>query len=960
MLGFIIFLIGASFFVPLILSIVNSKRGKEVIRKRWKFDLWLAVSGMAGLILVMWILSVYTEVLWFANLNYVSVFWTMFAWKWSLFLFFGIIGYSVLQLNAWIVKRIVPDIPEDGDPNIVQENIVQEWKISSRIVDIAGTVICLLIAFLMALWAETAWDEVLMYLNQVVSGTTEPIFQKDISFYLFSLPVFRFISSWLLILSILTLAGVASLYRFYYARAETVFFGEKETQAMKEIKKQAIVHSSLIGVALTLVLIWITVIAIYKLLYSNRGVVFGASYADINAQILAYWIFIVILATAALALIVGIFRPKKGLIAACSACVVLVSWWIVVLLYPVLVQQLVVKPNELEKEIPYIKHNIAFTRQAYKIAEVDEREFDVSTEITPEVLARNRGTLDNIRIWDWRALKDTYRQIQAIRLYYEFFDIDIDRYMLDGRYRQVMLAVRELDKDRLPKRSRTWINEKFKYTHGYGLCLNLVNEFMPGGLPNLLIKDIPPVSSMPGTEIAQPEVYYGERTLDHVFVKTGEEEFDYPQGDENAYSSYKGRGGVSLSSWLRKLAYALRFDGIRVLLAKHLKPESRIMFHRQIQERIKTIAPFLWYDRDPYVVIDKSGRQLWIQDAYTISENYPYSEPTSWVTGSSSFNYIRNSVKVVVDQYNGQVSFYVFDPDDPVVRTYQNVFPDLFRSRDEMPADLQKHIRYPEDFLSIQAKMYAVYHMENPPVFYNREDQWEFANETYAGGRQLVLPYYIIVRLPGEEKEEFLQMIPFTPYTPPKKEAERKDNMIGWLAARCDGDHYGKLLVYKFSKEEMIAGPMQVESWIDQNTDMSEKLTLWGQKGSEVIRGNLLVIPIENSLLYVEPLYLQAERGKMPQIKKVSICRGVKGEVVWGDNFETALKQIVAGIRAKIPKERIILKEAANLEDLIQSAVNHFERYLNLTGKGELNQAGQELEQLRRDLEILLRNAERK
>lgn len=974
MLGFLVFLVYLVFFIPLILAGIAKMRGREVTIRKWGFGVWLALGGSVGLSLALWSLNIYTEVLWFNNLGYTSVFWKMFSWQWGLFLVFGAVCYIFLQLNALAIKKAAPAIPEDYKPDWLRN-----WRWRTTIAGLIKGVICLLIALLMGLWAKTQWNEILMYLNQVASGITDPIFQKDVSFYLFSLPVFKFVGSWLLLLLILTLMGGAVLYWFYYALTKETIGKDRA----KELAKQAINYGSLIGIGIAAVLIWMTVLAIYSLLYSERGVVFGASYTAVHAQILAYQIFIGVLVVVAVMFLINAFiRGWKLAAYTCGGFVV--AWFLVVVIYPAMVQQFVVKPNELDKETPYIKHNIAFTRQAYKIAEVEEKEFKVSTEITPETLRQNQATLDSIRLWDWRALKDTYRQTQTIRLYYEFSDVDIDRYMIHGQYRQVMLAVRELDKERLPEKSRTWINEKFKYTHGYGLCLNSVNEFVAGGLPNLLVKDIPPVSSVPELKVTRPEVYYGEKTVDHVFVKTTEKEFDYPKGDENIYCFYQGRGGVALGSWLRKFAFAWRFDGIRVLLAKHLKPESRVMFYRQIPERVKNIAPFLWYDQDPYIVIDENGRQWWIQDAYTVSENYPYSEPTTWlveeklygVGGKEEYryptlNYIRNSVKVTIDPYNGQVDFYVFDQADPIIQTYQNIFPALFKPREEMPKDLQKHIRYPEDFFFIQAKMYGVYHMESPTVFYNREDQWEFANETYISNRQPVSPYYVILRLPGEKREEFILMVPFTPYTPPEKEKERKDNMIAWMAARCDGEQYGKTLVYKFGKEEMIAGPMQIESWIDQNTEMSEKLTLWGQKGSEVIRGNLLVIPVNNSLLYVEPLYLQAELGKMPQIKKITICRGVKGEVVWDDSFSGALEKIVAGVypahmmggvyQPGIPK--VGVPEVAvkvTLEDLVRSVTDHFRRYQSLTGEGKFNQAGQELEALRRDLEALLNQIERR
>ncbi|MFX0200555.1 MAG: UPF0182 family protein [Candidatus Hodarchaeota archaeon] len=978
MLGFLIFLVYLAFYVPLILVGFAMVKGRKVTTKRWRYNVWLGLGGTAGISLILWCFSIYSEVLWFDNLGYSSVFWKMFSWQWGLFLVFGAVCYITLRLSTMAIKKTAPDISKDHKPNHHRQRGPKSQQVS-----IFREIVCVFIAILMGLWAKSRWNEILLYLNQVASGISDPIFHKDVSFYLFSLPVFKFVCGWLLILLIIALIGGGGFYFFYSdwtkekieeveeeelsKRERAYYVWIKKDEARKLVMRLS-TYGSLIGIGIAAVLIWATVLNIYSLMYSDRGIVFGANYTDVHAQILAYKIFCWFLVVSTIMLLVSAFRRSWKFVVSIvgGGCVL---WFLIVLIYPSIVQQFWVKPNELAKETPYIKYNIAFTRRAFNLADLEEKEFKVITEITPETLLRNQATLDNIRLWDWRALKDTYRQIQSIRLYYEFSDVvDIDRYVINGQYRQVMLAVRELDKVRLPVRSRTWINEKFKYTHGYGICLNSVNEFMPGGLPNLLVKDIPPENTAPELKVTWPEVYYGEKTKDHIFVKTEEEEFDYPKGDDNVYSLYQGKGGVVLNSWFRKFIFALRFDGIRILLAKHLLPESRVMFHRQIKERVETIAPFLWYDQERYPVIGSDGKQWWIQDAYAVSDKYPYSEASFWVAKDSkgnfpSLNYIRNSVKVVIDQYNGDVSFYIFDSTDPIIRTYQRVFPALFRPKNEMPSDLQQHVRYPEDFFTIQARMYAIYHMQNSSVFYNREDQWEFANETYLGKRQIVSPYYVTVNLPGEEKEEFILMIPFTPYTPPRKQRERKDNMIGWMAARCDGEHYGKLLVYKFSKKEMIPGPMQIESWIDQNTEMSEKLTLWGQEGSEVIRGNLLVIPIENSLLYVEPLYLQAELGKMPQIKKIILCRGVEGAVIWDDNFSGALKKIAASRVYKPEVPQIKKPEVGvkvTLEDRVRSVVDHFKRYQQLTGEGKHFQAGQELQALGRDLETLLEHVEEK
>lgn len=936
MLGFIAFLIYAAFFIPLIRTTVRSiTKGRAEEWSRWRFGILVAIGGVILISLILWGLGIYTEVLWFKELNYASVFWKMFGWQWGLFLGFGLFFFAFAKLNGWIIGRLTPPLPPEYSPPTTY--FEPNWITRTRVVGWITDISLVIAAVLMGAWAKSQWNEILMFLNQVPSNIADPIFGKDISFYLFSLPVCKFLSGWILVSLLLILAMTGCLWAFHYTRTKSLY-GEPDA---RRLLWPGLIHTSLLGLGIIATLIWRTVLAMWNLLYSERGVVFGASYTDVHAQIGAYKAYIAVLVIVAALILVSTLRRRPKL-ALWTGIGWFGAWLVIVIIYPAMVQQLSVKPSELAKETPYIRHNIKFTRQAYDLVKVVEKDFEAAPELTMEDIQRNRATIDNIRLWDWRALLDTYRQIQEIRLYYEFGDVDIDRYQLNGKYRQVMLAPRELPVEELPERSKTWINERFKYTHGFGLCLNSVNEFTSEGLPHLLIKDMPPVSTIPGIQITRPQIYYGEMTNQHVFVNTATEEFDYPKGDENVYTTYKGTGGVQIGSFLRKFAFAWRFDGIKVLLSDYLKPESRVMFHRNITERVQTLAPFLVYDKDPYMVIDDEGRLWWLWDAYTVSTHYPYAERyEGYPEAGSSLNYIRNSVKVSIDAYNGTVSFYIFDEQDPIVRTYQKIFPDLFKSKESMPPDLRRHIRYPEDFLSIQAKMYAIYHMQDPQVFYNKEDLWEVAKETYISNVQPVLPYYVIIRLPGEKKEEFIQMIPFTP--------TKKNNMIGWMAGRCDGENYGKLLVYKFPKEKLIYGPMQIEARIDQDREISARLTLWGQMGSRVIRGNLLVIPIESSLIYVEPLYLQAEKSQMPELKQIIVAHGDR--LAWGRSFDEALTRVLG--RYKAPEVKEVPEREA--EELIKSAIEHFKRYKELTGRGRLMEAGEELEALGRDLEKLLR-----
>ncbi|MBA7545944.1 hypothetical protein ES705_38326 [subsurface metagenome] len=599
-------------------------------------------------------------------------------------------------------------------------------------------------------------------------------------------------------------------------------------------------------------------------------------------------------------------------------------------------------PNEGTKERPYILNNIESTRIAYGLDKIKEEEFPVKEEISFEDIEKNDETIRNIRLWDWRPIKQTLKQIQAIRLYYDFNSVDVDRYYFNGNYQQVMVSPRELDKDKIPEQARTWVNEVLTYTHGYGVVVNPVNKISGEGLPELLIKDIPPVSSV-NLAITRPEIYYGEITKGYVIVKTKAKEFDYPKGDENVYSTYAGNGGMPVSSPWRRILFSIKYSNMQILLTTNLTSDSRIMINRNIQERVKKVAPFLGYDKDPYMVISKEGKLFWIQDAYTISSNYPYSTPVS----GGYFNYIRNSVKVVIDAYNGTMDFYIIDQKDPVVEVYNNIFPQLFKNFDQMPEDLKQHIRYPKDLFQVQAELYSTYHMTDPDVFYNKEDYWTIPNEIYAETEIKMEPYYIITKLPGHEREEFILMTPFTPST--------KNNMIAWLAAKNDQPDYGNLIVYKFPKEKLIFGPMQIEARIDQNSEISQQLTLWGQKGSTVIRGNLLVIPIEESIIYVEPLYLRAEMGEIPELKRVIVSNG--SDVVMGNDLEEALGKLFA--RTFEEREIVITGEEKTLKDLIKEAARYYESAQEFAQEGNWSRYGEELQKLEQTLRLLQEASER-
>ncbi|MBA7559573.1 hypothetical protein ES708_01188 [subsurface metagenome] len=550
-------------------------------------------------------------------------------------------------------------------------------------------------------------------------------------------------------------------------------------------------------------------------------------------------------------------------------------------------------------------------------------------------------TIDNIRLWDHRPLKDTYNQIQSIRLYYDFHDVDVDRYIIDGEYQQVMLSARELSVEKLAGEAQTWVNRQLQFTHGYGIALSPVNEVSAEGLPILLVKDIPPVGDF---NIERPQIYFGEKTDHYVIVKTKTQEFDYPMGDENIYGYYQGEDGVSLDSFMRRLVYAWQFGDLNILISGELTPESRVLYYRNITERVNHLAPFLELDSDPYLVMT-DGRLFWIQDAYTTSDRYPYSEPLG------SINYIRNSVKVVIDAYDGSVTFYVTDPEDALIRTYQAIFPELFVPAEQMPESLRVHLRYPEDMFNIQAKVYQTYHMRDARVFYNKEDLWAVPKEFYAGREQLMEPYYIIMRLPDEEREEFLLMLPFTPVN--------KNNTIGWLAARCDGENYGKLLAYHFPKERLVYGPSQIENRIQQDTVITEQLALWGRGGSRVIRGNLLLIPLGESLLYVEPVFLQAETGGLPQLKRVIVVAGDRIAMeptlkegiaaIFGTEVPPTEPPVVTPPAPPEPEEPV----AADIANLIEEAQRHYNKAQEYLKAGDWAGYGRELSALEAVLDRL-------
>ncbi len=840
-----------------------------------------------------WLSSYYTDWLWFESLNYQSVFWRTLQARFAAAAVFGVMAAIVIGVNLWFTAKFTRQaLLMGGSP--FEGSIPGEGLLKSGV---GYFLVGALLTLVMTNVGASQWPTMLQYFYGSSFGTTDPIFGKDIGFYVFDLPFYQFVVGFLIGTVVVSALATGVIY---------IAAGGIRIQERIQLLPRPLGHLSALG---GLFLLFSAVnyrLKIYELLYSQGNVFFGAGFVDVNVQIWVYWILILAFVATGIWLFKNVQnRQVRPLLVGVG--VYLVGGIGIGNIPGTIVQKLAVDPTELQREGPYIRHNIDATRKAYALDRIDVRPFEASENLTRADIEANPLTIRNVRIWDERPMMQTYQQVQEIRPYYVFPGVDVDRYTVNGVYQQVMLSGRELDTNRLPVQARNWVNERLQYTHGYGVTMSPVTQVTSEGLPMFLIKDIPPVAEAAELQITRPEIYFGERTYGNVVVKTGTEEFDYPRRDGNAFSTYQGDGGVPIGGFFTRLAFTIRMMDANLFLSTYIKSDSRIMFNRQIVQRAREIAPFLSFDSDPYLVVSE-GRLFWILDAYTTSSMYPYSTRT----GRTQINYIRNSVKVAIDAYDGSLTFYQAN-DEPIIKTYAAMFPGLFKPIHTMPADLRAHVRYPVDLFRIQAAMYRSYHMQDVQVFYNQEDLWEIPNEIYSGQAQMMEPYYIIVKLPGELREEFLLMVPFTP--------AKKDNMIGWLAARCDGDRYGDLLVYTLPKEKLIFGPMQLEARIDQQPEIASQLTLWGQLGSEVIRGNLLAIPIETSFLYVEPIYLQARQEQeqpqqfggegggqqqpqqggtpprrqsqstaIPELKQVIVAFG--GRVIMRDTFEEGLNEL--------------------------------------------------------------------
>ena len=861
--------------------------------------------------------SFYTDWLWFKEVGFTQIFTTKLTVQLLLALLSGGFFFLLVYLNVKAAAQL-----HRGARFIDQENVIE--LPSPELVDPLLRKIllpaCLLLGFFAAPQGAGRWESLLLFLNSGPFGIQDPVFGRDIGFYVFRLPILNSLHDWLSISVTLTFAATAFVYLLYR--------GIQYTRRGLSVSPRAKVH------LLCLVACFLVIKAAgyyldgFDILYSSRAVAFGAGYTDIYANLPALrFLAFLALVSAGLSLL-QIARPGLKYLYVSLGMLVLVH--VAGLgVYPSLLQYFRVGPNQVAAEGPFIQRTIEFTRRAYGLDKIEAKEFPAEDQLTAADLKRNDATIKNIRLWEHRPLLATYAQLQEIRTYYKFVDVDNDRYVIDGSYRQVMLSGRELSYQHLP--SRIWINEHLTYTHGYGVVFGPVNQVTPEGLPEFFIKDIPPVATKAAVNVTRPEIYFGELANDYVFVKTKASELDYAAGDKNVYTDYQGKGGVSMGSFWRKLLFSARFATLRVALSNDITAQSRILYHRQIHERVSKIAPFVKFDRDAYLVIAQGGRLFWIIDGYTTSSRYPYSEPVPKLG-----NYIRNSVKAVVDAYNGTVDFYLSSPDDPIIQAYVRIFPDVFKPLEQMPEELRSHIRYPQDLFNVQAHMYATYHMQDPQVFYNKEDVLSIPHRSIDGRETEMEPYYTIMRLPGETKEEFVLLLPFTP--------NKRDNMRAWLAARSDTPNYGKLTALNFPKAKLVYGPKQIEARIDQDPVISQQLSLWNQRGSQVIRGSMLAIPIEASLLYVQPLYLAAERGSLPELKRVIVAFG--NQIAMEESLEQSLQRIFGGRPAEAKAAAPAPEAAGKEKGLARQALEHFARAQELLRQGNWAGYGDELKRI--------------
>jgi uncharacterized membrane protein (UPF0182 family) len=940
--------------------LIDSKRTKPTVRRNL---LILSALILLGLLFSgSTLLSYWVDLQWFGSLGFREVFWKMLTLQAGVFLAIAALTFAILFAAFTTLRRAhAADLP-------AAQTILlggQTYNLSVEpVLRILSLVVAILVALISGASIMSDWPQLALfwYAPHATGPLLDPIFNKPLNFYLFTLPAWNLLNDWLLTLA-LAICAAAALY----------FVITSSTRALDK-RTTGVAGSPWRGLSIALSFLLLVVASMvyvsrYELLLEHHTIFDGLNYTDAHITIGGLLIVSLALVLGAIIAAVNALRIPRGRLLAASIAPAAICY-IVLGLIGWYVGNFIVKPNELVREEPYITNNITGTRAAFGLDRFNQQEFPAETTIESADPANNQPTLQNIRLWDWHALQDTLRQVQEIRTYYDFPDIDIDRYNVNGTTREVMLAARELNIDKLPVSSRNWINERLTYTHGYGVTMNPVNGFTSEGLPLFLLSNMPVQASSSTIAVTRPEIYFGELTNSDVYVKTHQQEFDYPQGQGNNFTTYQGTGGIRLGGFLRRILLATdRGDLGKLPFSDDVTPDSRLLMRRNIRQRVAALAPFLTFDQDPYLVVGDDGRLSWILDAYTTADTYP--DSTHYTLGDNSVNYIRNSVKVVIDAYNGAATFYVFDPPsgspDPIIEAFRHIFPTLFRDASSMPSDLRRHVRYPEDIFTLQSQVYGLYHMTNPEVFFNREDLWTVATEngSDADGNQAVLPMkpnYVLMKLPSGAREEFVEILPFTP--------ANRNNLIGWIAGRCDGLDYGTAVVYDFPKTRLVDGPQQIEARIDQNAQLSGQLTLWNQQGSHVLRGSLLVIPTGKALLYAEPIYLQAQQSPMPELRLVVLA--LQDKLAYGPTFQSALTSLFGGEPSSLttsdttqpatqqtvaspgqpapPQPR---QPTATTQSLIAEASQDFADYQRLTAAGKLSEAGQKLDALKHTLDQL-------
>jgi uncharacterized protein len=895
------------------------------------------------------VLSYWVDLLWFRSLGYGDVFWKSWALQAETFTIFAVVTFLILYGTFSALKRAnQANLPRDHKILIGGQPVNLSVEPVLRIVAVGVSLVAAGVtgAAMMAEWPTLA---LFWYAPPATTSVADPIFGRPLNFFLFTLPAWQLLVGWLVTISVITCV-FAVLFLIIAGQFQTL--GDRRSYSPVPWRGVSITVAFLL-----LILAMYVYVDRFGMLLEHHTIFDGVTYTDAHVTLAGLLFVCAALVLGAVIAAVNAARGEGGRwlgaavlpAAICYGLLTIAGWYM---------GNFVVKPNELVREQPYISHNIEMTRQAYGLDRFAQKEFPAETTVDATDPANNQVTLQNIRLWDWHALQDTLRQVQEIRTYYDFPDIDIDRYEINGSMREVMLATRELDVEKLPESSRNWINEKLVYTHGYGITMNPVNGFTSEGLPTLLLSNMPVQSTVPGLNVTRPQIYFGERTDTDVYVKTRQQEFDYPQGADNSLTSYQGTGGIELGGFLRRLMIAFdRGDIGKLPFSDDINAQSRLLMRRNVRERVAALAPFLSFDQDPYIVLGEDGRLSWVMDAFTTSDSYPYS--TKYALDENAINYMRNSVKVVIDAYDGTTTFYVFDDEDPILAGYRRIFPSLFKDAAAMPAGLRKHMRYPEQLFKLQAEVYGLYHMTDPAVFFNREDLWTVATETGSskGGeqaKQAMQPNFVLMKLPGEAGAEFVEILPFTP--------ANRNNLIGWIAGRSDGANYGSSVVYDFPKTKLVDGPQQIESRIDQNAQLSGQLTLWNQQGSQVLRGSLLVIPSGKALLYAEPIYLQAQQSPMPELRLVVLA--LQDRLAYGPTFEAALASLFGGEvssmssseaprAAATPSQGAAAPASTDVNGLIAQAGKDFADYQKLTAEGKLAEAGQKLDDLKRALDEL-------